>query len=376
MSPALLLALLAFQASQAGAENETVALSGLRILTVSKGDVASGTILIRGGKILEVGPDIKIPEGARVLDRRGRVAFPGVVHALSRLGLADGAPGSTPQQMAYDELNPLSDLVAQAARSGVTTFAIHPSGSGFSGRGAILKPSGWTREQQVLEKAAFVRIVLQSGSAAKDALKQALEGGRKAIEAEKKTPTTKGDEKTLPVVQFLKGELPAIVEASTPGELLHFWQLMDSFAEFKPRIVIAAPVDAYKAASELGARKAQVILRPLLALAPFTRERINTALELDAAGVRVALAPFSDSPEALQGVFFRAAELVKFGFPREKALSALTLAPAEMLGIDKRVGSIESGKDADLLLFSGDPLSCQSRLQEVYLNGKLVFPGE
>ena len=151
---------------------------------------------------------------------------------------------------------------------------------------------------------------------------------------------------------------------------------MESFAEFKPRIVIAASADAYKAAAELGARQAQVILRPLLALAPFTRERINTAFELDKAGARVALAPFSDSPEALQGVFFRAAELVQFGFPREKALSALTLAPAEMLGIEKRVGSIEAGKDADLLLFSADPLSSQSRLQEVYLNGKLVYPGE
>ncbi len=377
MSPALLLALLAFQAPAAGAEEETVALCGLRILTVAKGDIETGTILIRGGKILEVGAGVKVPEGARVLDRKGRVAFPGVVHALSRLGLAEGSTsGGTPQQMAYDELNPLNDVVVQAARSGVTTFAIQPSGSGFSGRGAILKPSGWTREQQVLEKAAFVRIVLQPGTTAKDALKQALEGGRKAIDAEKKAPSARPDEKTLPVVQFLKGELPAIVEASTPGELLHFWQLMESFAEFKPRIVIAASADAYKAAAELGARQSQVILRPLLALAPFTRERINTAFELDKAGARVALAPFSDSPEALQGVFFRAAELVKFGFPREKALSALTLAPAEMLGIEKRVGSIEAGKDADLLLFSADPLSSQSRLQEVYLNGKLVFPGE
>jgi imidazolonepropionase-like amidohydrolase len=377
VSPALLLALLAFQALPPGGEDETVALRGVRIMTVAKGTIETGTILIRGSKILDVGADLKIPEGARVLDRKGLVVFPGVVHALSRLGLSEGSTsGTTPQQLAYDELNPLSDAVAQASRSGVTTFAIQPSGSGFSGRGVLLKPSGWTREQQVMERAAFVRIVLEAGTAAKDALKQALEGGRKAIEAEKKTPTVKPDEKTLPVVQFLKGELPAIVEAATPGELLHFWQLLDGFSEFKPRIILAVPVDAYKAAAELGARQAQVILRPLLALAPFTRERINTALELDKAGARVALAPFNDSPEALQGIFFRVGELVKCGLPRDKALRALTLTPAEMLGIEKRVGSIEAGKDADLLLFSGDPLSSQSRLQEVYLNGKPVTAGE
>jgi len=377
VSAALLLAVLALQAPPAGTEEETVALCGLRILTVAKGEIETGTILIRGGRILEIGPDVKIPEGARVLDRKGRVAFPGVVHALSRLGLPDGgSAGGAPQQMVFDELNPLSDAVAQAARSGVTTFAIQPSGSGFAGRGAILKPTGWTRDQQVIEKAAFVRIVLQSGTAAKDGLKQVLEGGRKAIEAEKKTPAAKPDEKTLPVVQFLKGEIPAIVEAGTPAELLHFWQLMDGFAEFKPRLLIAAPPDAYKATSELGARRASVVLRPMLAMAPFTRERINTAAELEKAGVKVALTPLSDSPESLQGIFFRVGELVKCGLSRETALRALTLTPAEMLGVDKRVGSLEAGKDADLLLFSADPLSSQARLLEVYVNGKPVVPGE
>jgi len=377
VSPTLLLALLALQAPSAEPEGEIVALRGLRILTVARGDIAVGTILIQGRKILEVGSDVKIPSGARILDRKGRVAFPGVLHPLSRMGMLDGSPsGPNLRQLAYDGFDPLSDALAVAARSGVTTVAILPSGSGFTGRGAILKPTGGSRDQQIFEKAGFVRIVLQSGTAAKEALRQALESGRKAIEAQKKTPTAKPDEKTLAVVQFLKGELPAIVEASTPGELLHFWQLMDGFAEFHPRILLAAPPDAYRAVSELGSRHAQVLLRPTLALAPFTRERINTAVELEKAGARVALAPYNDNREALEGLFFRVGELVKFGLPRETALRALTLTPAEMLGIQKRVGSIEAGKDADLLLLSGDPLSSQSRLEEVFVNGHRVFPGE
>ncbi len=89
----------------------------------------------------------------------------------------------------------------------------------------------------------------------------------------------------------------------------------------------------------------------------------------------MAFAPYGDTPDALQGTLFRVAELVKYGLPRDKALRAVTLAPAEFLGIEKRVGSIEAGKDADVLLFSGDPLSSQSRLVEIYLNGKPILHG-
>jgi imidazolonepropionase-like amidohydrolase len=151
---------------------------------------------------------------------------------------------------------------------------------------------------------------------------------------------------------------------------------MEPFAEFKPRVIFAGPPDLVKASVELGARKARVILRPMVALAPFTRERINAPAELVRAGVQVALAPFSDTAEGLQGVLFRVAELVKYGLPRDAALRAVTIAPAEFAGLDKRVGSLEAGKDADLLLFTGDPLSPESRLREVYINGKPVLQGE
>ena len=373
MSAALLLVLALSQAAPAADDDECVVLTNVCILTVGKGDIETGTIVIHGGKIVAVGADVPVPAGARVLDRKGMTAFPGLVHALSRLGMPEGPPDATgASQLALDDLNPLSDALGPAARCGVTTFAIQPSGVGIAGRGAILKSSGGARGPQVVEKSAFLRIVLQTGTAPKDALRQALEGARKAFDADRK----KVDEKTLPLLLFLKGELPAIVEAGTPAELLHFWQVLDAFSDCSPRVVIAAPLDAYKVAGALGSRKSRVILRPYLALAPFTRERINNAAELERAGAQVAFAPISDSPEGLQGIFFRMGELVKYGLSRETALRGLTLSPAEMLGIDKRVGSIEAGKDADLILFSGDPLSPQARIREVYIDGRPVLPGE
>lgn len=373
MSALLLLVLALQQAAPAGADEDCVALTNLRIIPVSGPEIESGTILLRGDKIAAVGADVKVPAGARTLDKKGLTAFPGIVHPLSRLGLGEASTqNANAAQLAIDDLNPASEAFSAVQRSGVTVFAIQPPGSGIAGRGAIVKPVGWTREQQLVEKAAFLRIVLQPGSAPKEALKQALEGARKAFDADRK----KLDEKTLPLVQFLKGELPAIVEAATPAEILHFWQVLDAIPDATPKVVFSSFQEVYKAAPELGARKARVILRPFLANAPMTFERINTAAELVKAGATVAFTPVGETPENLQGVLFRVGELVKYGLPRDAALRGLTLAPAEMLGIDPRVGSIEAGKDADLLLLSGDPLSAQTALREVYINGRPVFPGE
>jgi imidazolonepropionase-like amidohydrolase len=359
-------------------DEPAVALTNLRILPVSRGPIESGTIVIRGGKIAAVGADVTPPAGATVVDCKGLTALPGLVNPHSRLGLSDGSGpiGTTPHHLAIDELNPTSDAYALAARTGVTTFVLHPAGSGIAGQAAAVKPSGWTREELVLEKSAVLRIAMHSGTASKEALRQALETGRKAIEGEKKSPPVKPDEKAAVLARFLKGELPAMVEVPGPAELLHFWQVMEPFAEFKPRLAFVAGPDVYKAAAELGARKARVVLRPLVALAPFTRERVNSAAELTRAGAEVAFAPVSDAPEGLRGCLFRVGEMVKYGLPREAALRAVTLVPAEVAGIEKRVGSIDAGKDADLLLFAGDPLSPQARLREVYINGTSVFRGE
>ena len=367
---ALLLAAATFQSDE-----EIVAFTNLRIITVTKGDIESGTIVIKGGKIDAVGADVKPPEGARVVDGKGLVAFPGLVNPYSRLGLPEGpagAPGSTPQHLAYDEINPSLDAFGQAARSGVTTFVVMPSGGGIAGQAAALKPAGWTRDDLVFEKSAVLRIVLLPGTASKEALRQALDAARKAIEGEKKTPPAKPDERTAALARFLKGELPALVEVPSASEFLHFWQVMEPYADLKPRIVYASSPDAYKASAELGSRKARVILRPSVALAPFTRERINVAAELAKAGAEVALAPLSDAPEGLQGWLFRVAELVKYGLPREAAVRAVTIVPAQMAGLDKRVGSIEAGKDANLLHFTSDPFSPATRLANVWLEGRPV----
>lgn len=374
MNAALLAVLLALpQAAPAAGEEEAVAITGVRILTVSHGTIEAGTILIRGEKIAAVGEDVTVPTGSRVLDRKGWTAFPGIVNPLSRLGMAEGAAsGGGAHHQALDEFNPVSDAVALAARSGVTVHALQPSGTGIAGRGAFVKPVGWSRSQQVLEKKSFLRIALQPGTAAKESLRQALEGAKKLLDADR----AKIDDRNAPLVQFLKGDLTAVVEAGSASEVLHFWQVLDAFSDCTPRVILSVGPDAYKAAAALGSRKARVIVRPVVAFAPFTRERINPAAELERAGAQVAFWSAPDGSEGADIIFFRAAELVKYGLPRDTALRALTLSPAEMLGIEGRCGSLDPGKDADLLLLSGDPLSPQSRVKEIYINGRPAYPAE
>lgn len=362
-------------------EGDAFAITNLRIITVTKGEIEGGTILVKGEKIIEVGKEVKIPPDTRVIDGNGLTAFPGMVNAVSRIGtdpFASGGSGATPLNAAVDEINPASDVFTYCFRSGVTTYGVHPTGGTVGGQGAILKPVGFQKETLVLDKSAFLRITLQASTASKEVLRQALEAAKRQIEAEKKAPPKPAtpEEKAPPVVRFLRGEIPAIVVVGGAAELLHFWQIMDGYAEFKTRLAFAAPADAYKAAEELGKRKAQVILRPDLAFAPSTRDRVNPAAELARAGAIVAYAPGADVGEAAESFLFRVSEMVKYGLPRDAAFRAVTIVPAEMLGLQKRVGSIEAGKDADLLLYDGDPLSAGTRLRKAFIHGKEVYGGE
>jgi imidazolonepropionase-like amidohydrolase len=379
-------------------QEEAFAIVHVRILTVTKGDIDSGTILVRGEKIVEVGKDVKVPDGTRIIEGKGLIAFPGMVNAASRIGASDsfgsGGGAATPQNAAFDEINPASDIFTLALRTGITTYGVHPAGGTIAGQGALLKPVGLQKETMVLDKSAFLRISFQAGTQSKETLRQALDAAKKQIEAEKKNPKpssapqtsgnagapegrpAKPEEKAPPVVRFLRGEIPALVGVAGPAEILHFWQVMDGFAEFRARVAFMTSPESYKAAEELGKRKALVLLRPDLTFAPFTRDRINPASEMLRAGAVVGFSPGADAGEAAESYLFRVSEMVKYGLSRDAALRAMTIVPAEMLGLEKRVGSIEAGKDADLLLFDADPLSAGARLKRAFINGKEVYGGE
>jgi imidazolonepropionase-like amidohydrolase len=361
---------------------DVLAIVNVRIITVTKGDVASGTIVIKGGQIAEIGESVRAPTGATVLDGKGLVAFPGLVHPYTRIGsrrgsgFGDGAGASNPHVLAYDDFTPASDVLTQLPRSGFTTIAIYPSAGTVSGQAVALKPFGASRDEMVVARSAYLRLDMDASTAAKDQLRRDYEAGKKAFEAQKKTPPPpdkKPDERLDPWIRHLKGEMSAIVDISSAAEFAHFRQVVKAYDDLKAPTAYVLPAEAYKAADKIGELKPRVIVSPDLTFLPFTRTRVNVAAELSQAGAEVALAPTNDSLAAFDGFLFRVTEMVKYGLDRGAALRAVTIVPAQILGLDKRVGSLEAGKDADIILFDGDPLSATARIQRVLINGKIAW---
>jgi hypothetical protein len=384
----LVLALLLFPHQEPAAE--VVAIVGARLLTITKGDIPKGVILIRNGKITDVAVDAKIPEGAVVIDGKGLVAMPGLINPYSRItgGAGGASQGSNPQVLAYDDLNPAADILKHIPRTGYTTLALYPVGGVTSGQAVAIKPCAISKEAMVLVKSCYLRFNMEATTATKQQLKADFESARKLVDGEKKpttpapatpAPTTspapasaKPDERTEPLVRFLKGELDGVVDVRSAGEILHFLQVWKPFEETKAQLTLAVGLDAYKAAGTLGAHKSTLILRPEMTYVPFTRTLVNPSAELAKAGATIVLTPSSDSLQSHEQALFKVGELVKHGLDRTTALRAVTIHAAGILGLEARIGSLEAGKDADLLLFDGDPLDSTSRLRLTMIDGKIL----
>jgi hypothetical protein len=344
-----------------------VAIKGVRILTAAGAEIAVGTVIIKDGKIEAVGEDVAVPAGAEVIDGTGRVLMPGLVHPATRIGGSPSGSGNAPDHLAIEELAPSLDAYRPVVRCGFTTLALHPSGSPIAGQAVAFKPRGVARDQMSILSPAYLRLEMEANTRVKEQIRLALEGAKRAKD---RKGDSKPDDRTLPLVQFLKGELRAVIELRSPADYLHFRQVLKPFEDPALKFAIVGSSDLWRASEALGARKELVILRPDLTLAPDTRIRVNPAAELAAAGCTVGFAP-ADSLPSLDTHLFRVSLVVKAGFSRELALKALTIVPARAAGVEKRVGSIEKGKDADLLLLDGDPFSGSARILKVFIDGNV-----
>lgn len=358
---ALLLAIL-LQAS------DVTAVRAGRVIPVSGPDLEGATILIQGGKIADVGPHDKVavPEGARRLE--AAVVMPGLVHANASFGLV--APGGTAAVKAADVLNPLDETFFAAARSGFTTLAIHPSGAPVAGRIVVVKARPGPAASMIVLQDGALRLSFTPSTASKDELRKALKGAKDQIETQKKPPAKPKEPSEAETAwqEAYKGDRRLAIQVSSAGALLHLWQVLDEFKDAPLKIAYLLPSDLYRVADALGTRKAEGIVDSASALMPNTSERFCPAALLHRRQCRFAFAP--GDPE---GALLEAARLVKFGVPREAALQALTLAPAAMSGVEARVGSIAKGKDADLLLLNGDPLSAGVRIERVLIDGRVAW---
>ncbi|NIP27213.1 MAG: amidohydrolase family protein [Phycisphaerae bacterium] len=368
----------------AGAE-EITAIKADRVDTITSGLIENGIIVIKDGRITAIGNDIEIPETAEIIDVSDKTIFPGLVNPSSRIGLSSppgGGTSSKPHLRVADELYPHQDVYKHVLRRGFTTIGLVPgrgggsgfiifsgsmisfgsSGGGIAGQGAIIRPVGRKPEEMIVIKSGLLMINFQANDRTKNVIKSALDSA--------KSKTSSTDPKVQPLINALQGKIPTFINCEGPGDILHLLKLLEPYKQMK--VVLNADSEQYRVADKLAKKKIPVILTPQIDFEPFTRNRINVPKMLADAGIKIAFMPKSDSIYAHEDFLREVAELVKAGLDKEIAKKAITINPAQMLAVDYRLGSLEVGKDANLLVLNGDLLDIGTKIEMVMIEGKVV----
>jgi len=382
----VLLCILTVGFAVAAEAEEVIAVKADRIDTVTSGIIENGIIVIADGRIRAIGNDIKIPETAEIIEVPDKTIFPGLVNPSSRIGLsqpATGGPASNPHYRVVDELYPHQDQYKRVLGAGFTTIGLLPgdigniryySGYGYifggrspspgiTGQGAVIRPTGKNPEEMIVIESGFIMIYFQANDKVKKVIKSALDSVKNKADSD--------DPKVQPLINALKGGVPTFVICNLPGEMLHLFELLEPYDKLKP--VLIAGTETHLIANELAEKQIPVILPARIDFERNTRNRINVPGMLTDAHVKIALKPQSDSVRGHEDFLRQVAELVKSGLDRQIAKKAITINPAEMLGIDYRLGSLDVGKDANLLFLTGDPLDVATKIDKVMLEGKIVY---
>lgn len=381
------------------AQEGMVAVKAGKILTISGAPITDGVILIEDGKISDIGADIEVPEGAFVIDAAKRVVMPGLVDAEAvapvRGDLNEQSLEITPVLRISSALNPQSKVLKRMVQTGLTTLYVSPGGRNLiGGLGVVVKPVGKTASEMIIKDDAGLKIVMGSDS---------TRGNRipwftRPTSFYFRRPTTRmavawmlrksffdaqqytsSHEKEDPGIEILcaalEGRIPIRV---TVRRAIDIRTALRIAGECELQLVLDECTEGYKVAGEIAKRHMPVVLGPFYYYPRGSSQYYegrevnwNNAGILAKAGVKVALAS-SAEPESMD-LLTAATFAVRHGMPRESALKAVTLTPAEILGVADRVGSLEKGKDADILILSGDPLVATSRIETVILNGKAVY---
>ena len=344
-------------------DDVVVAVKADRVETVAGDVIQNGVIVIRNGRIEAVGADVKIPDGAEIIDAPDKTVFPGLINPLSRAGLSSGGYGSSVQYRIIDELYPHQDIYKKILQTGFTTLALIPSGSSLAGQGVIVRPLGKSNEDMIVIEPGLLLTTFRASSSSKSMLKSAFESGLKQASFR--------DPKIAPLAAAAKGELPVFIRSNSPADTLHLLKVIKPFD--KAKITLLCGPENVHVIKQIAASKLPVLLPARLDTVPYTRDRINVPATLAKAGIKIACYPVSDSLTGHQDYLRQMAMLVKTGLDRNVAKKAMTLQPAKMLGLEYRLGSIEVGKDANLLILSGDALDANTKIHRIMLEGKTVY---
>ncbi len=355
-----------------------------------------GTIIIRDGKIEALGAEVSVPSGAREIDATGLSVYPGLIDASTTLGITeigsvhgtrDDAEigGIQPDLLVATALNPHSELVPVARANGVLTVLTQPTGGLVAGQSVLTRLSGWVPEEMTVRSPLALHVNVpgqrkpdepdpnaKEDTRPKD-LKEFFAAARRFAKATDawKAGTGPRPDRDLPLeamLPYMRGERPVVFHADDVLDI----QWAVKFAEengVKP--IITGGREAWKCATLLATKKVPVIVAPVMSIPmrrhdPYTAAYRNAA-RLQAAGVPYAIA--STHNWNVRNLPYEAAMASAYGLSREEALKAVTIHPAQILGVADRLGSLEPGKSATLIVTTGDPLEVATDIVWAFIDG-------
>jgi len=403
---------------------QEIAIQSGTIFPISDAPIENGTILIKDGKIAELGRNVAIGADARVIDASGKFVMPGLIDAQSRLFVIDSELNESrsiaPELNILDGLDLFVKEAPEVVAQGVTAIYISPgSRSLVGGSGAVLKLNGSMDAGKMLLKGdvavkAAIGVAANNQSSSLERLanyssirealldaklyihnkekseRELAEHNKKKAEYDKKkkiNPADKADKPKRParfspnpthevLAKVLSKEIPLQIEAHRVTDILNALRLAD---EFGFTLILDKCTEGYLVAGEIARRKATVILGPVSAsfvdmpgLEYRHHDNRNAAI-LSEKGIKLALGVSGRDGASSKFVALAAAMAVAGGMDRDMALRAVTLTPAEILGVADRIGSLDVGKDADIVILSGHPLDSLSHVEMVLIEGKTVF---
>ncbi len=401
------------------AQGGSYAITKANLHPISGPDIKGGTILVAAGKIAAVGDsNLAIPPGTKVIDAEGLDVWPGLIDSGSQLGLfevgslretldASDSAEFQPELRASIALHPDSELLPVARANGILSTFVQPTGGTIAGQGAVANLDGWVpTEMLVMDKAALVvnipryfapnpeggRARGPFGAAAnadpnatrKDKLEAIREQFRQALAYDKVVATARDrhvapptpDPRLATLAPYAKGEKPVVLRAEARIEILDALKVI---SDLKLKGMISGGAEAWKVADAIKVAKVPVIVGGTLRLPteptdPYDSAYANPA-KLVEAGVTVVLkSGGSDVGTASRNLPYDAATAVAFGLPEADALRAVTLAPAQLLGVADQLGSLEVGKRANLVLTAGHILQPTTEVKGLFIAGKPLTP--
>lgn len=393
------------------------AITHAKLVTVAGPPIEDGTVIIKDGKIAAVGAAVEVPAGAQVIDAKGLQVSPGLFDPITQMGLSEiGAVGSTvdstetgpmnPDVVAATAVFPSSEHIPVTRASGITEVLSVPGSGGFdsggnrgllAGQASAIHLAGWTMDEMQIKRSAamvinwptistttfdfatFSRKQKPYAEAKQEYEKQVnqltdiLESARHYAQAMGHGGPSdfERDVKLEALIPVVRGQLPVLVFADRARDIRNAVEFCE---KQKLRMILAGGEEAYKVKDLLRSKDVPVILRPVLTDPNEEDDAYDRLLsqpaELSASGVKFALASFDNSFARRLGQ--NAANAIAHGLSPEEGLKAVTLYPAQILGLSDQLGTLQVGKLANVIVTNGDPLELTTDVKYLFIRGQLT----